>query len=243
MQQRLHVFELARELGVSISVIIQVAERLQLPVRRGIAQLTPRQEQLIRDEVERGGWRDRKHRVEPEPEPYNASRITRYANCDCCGFHFSYEGREKPDWCDQCVEHYEIEGESTDRTIARLTDHEPRLRKGYLYSSSKATEYEGKMKSAFESRQKWKAALVEVALGHEPADKGKCTCGASESPCATMRLLEYANKGIARQVERLAALSREELDHELYRDEPWRVDLKADDGPAASTGASEQSVA
>src|SRR5580704_3155915 len=57
MQQRLRVFELARELGVSILVIIQVAQRLKLPIRRGIAELTPRQEQLIRDEVDRGGWR------------------------------------------------------------------------------------------------------------------------------------------------------------------------------------------
>jgi hypothetical protein len=243
MQQRLRVFELARELGVSILVIIQVAQRLKLPIRRGIAELTPRQEQLIRDEVDRGGWRDRRHRVEEEPKSYDVTPTVRYTICECCGFHFSYEGWGKPDWCDQCAEHYEVEGESTDRTIARLADHEPRLRKGYRYSSNKATEYEGKMKSAFESRQKWKAALVEVALGHEPADKGKCTCGASESPCATMRLLEYANKGIARQVERLTALSREELDHELYRDEPWRVDLKADDGPAASTGTSDQSVA
>jgi hypothetical protein len=42
MTQRLRVFELARELGVSILAIIQVAERLNLPVRRGVAELTPR---------------------------------------------------------------------------------------------------------------------------------------------------------------------------------------------------------
>ena len=66
MQQRLRVFELARDLGVSISVIVEVAGRLQLPVRRGIAELTPRQEQLIRDEVNRGGWRDRRRRAEEE---------------------------------------------------------------------------------------------------------------------------------------------------------------------------------
>jgi hypothetical protein len=243
MPQRLRVFELARELGVSILVIIQVAERLRLPVRRGIAELTSRQEQLIRNEVDHGGWRDRQRRVEPEPEPYNIAPAIRYATCECCGFHFSYEIRERSDCCEYCIEHFEIEGESAERTIARLGDHEQRLRKRYLYSSGKATEYEGKMKSAFESRQKWKAALVEVAIGHEPTDKGKCTCGASESPCATMRLLEFANKGISRQVERLTTLSREELDRELYRDEPWRVNLKADDDPAASTDASDQSVA
>jgi hypothetical protein len=243
MQQRLRVFELARELGVSISVIVEVAGRLRLPVRRGVAQLTPRQEQLIRDEVDRGGWRDRKRRVEADSRPYEFVPTVRYATCDCCGFPFSYEGWGRPGCCEQCAGHFEIEGEAAERTIARLADHERRLRKGYLFSSSKATEYEGRMKSAFKSRQNWKAALVEVALGHEPTDTGKCACGASESPCATMRLLEYANKGIARQVEQLAALSREELDRELYRDEPWRIDLKVDDGPAASASTSDQSVA
>ncbi len=243
MQQRLRVFELARELGVSIPVIVQVAERLRLPVRRGVAQLTPRQEQLIREEVVRGGWRDRKRRAKEEPKSYEVGPVVRYAACGCCGFHFSYELREPSDWCEHCIGHFEIEDESAERTIARLADHEQRLRKRYIYSSGKATEYEGKMKSALESRQKWKAALVEVALGHEPTDKGKCTCCASESPCATMRLLEFANKGIARQVERPTTLSREELDHELYRDEPWRVDLEADDDPATSMDASDQSVA
>jgi hypothetical protein len=115
----------------------------------------------------------------------------------------------------------------------RLTDHEQQLRRWYKQASQKASEYETKMKSAFASRQKWKAALAEVAIGHEATEGGKCTCGASESPCATIRLLEFANKGIARQVERLATLSREELDRELYRDEPWKVNLIMDDDPVA----------
>jgi hypothetical protein len=212
MQQRLRVFELARELGVSISVIVQVAEDLSLPVRRGVAQLTPRQEQLIREAVERGGWRDRRRRVEEEPRTYDVAPTVRYATCECCEFPFSYEGWERPSWCERCREHFEIEDESTERTIARLRDHEQRVRKWYLHASTKATENEGKMKSAYVSRQKWKAALVEVALGHEPTADGKCACGAKESPCATMRLLEYANRGISRQVERLATLSRKELD-------------------------------
>ena len=72
MPQRLRVFELAHELGVSIRVIIEVAERLRLPVRRGVAELTPRQEQLIRDEVDHGGWRTRKLRAEEKPESFGA---------------------------------------------------------------------------------------------------------------------------------------------------------------------------
>jgi hypothetical protein len=58
-----------------------------------------------------------------------------------------------------------------------------------------------------------------------------CTCGASESSRATMRLLEYVSKGIAREVERLTSLSREALDHELYREEPWHVNLEVHDDP------------
>jgi hypothetical protein len=244
MTQRLRVFELARELGVTILVIIQVAERLQLPVRRGVAELSPRQEQLIRIEVDRGGWRDKRRRAEPEPEWSNNPRpYPRYATCECCGLHFTYVGFKKQDWCEHCTDHYEIENESANRTINRLTDHEQRLRARLNYASGKATEFEAKMKSAYESRQKWKAALAEIAVGHEPTESGKCTCGASESPCATMRLLEYSNKGIARQVERLTGLSREELDRELYRDEPWKVNLIVDDDPATQTGTDSKPAA
>lgn len=243
MPQRLRVFELAHDLGVSILVIIQVAERLKLPVRKGIAELSPRQEQLIRAEVDRGGWRDRRRRTEEDLKSYDVAPAVRYATCECCGFPFSYEAWEQTLWCEHCAEHNEIEGEPADRVIARLADHEQRVRKWYLRARSKATEYENRMKSAFESRQKWKAALVEIALGHEQTDGGKCTCGANESPCATMRLLEYANKGIARQVERLITLTREELDRELSREEPWNVDLKIDDDPAAPTETSDNPAA
>jgi len=245
MTQRLRVFELARELGVTILVIIQVAERLRLPVRRGVAELTPRQEQLIRNEVERGGWRNRKHRTEEEPKPtYNAVPSLRHSTCDCCGFLFTYVSWEQPEWCEHCAGHFETESEPADRTIARLKDHEQRVREWYLAAKSKATEYETRMKSAYESRQKWKAALVEIAIGHEPTDDGRCLCGAKEYPCATVRLLEYANKGISRQVERLAALPREELDRELYREEPWRnADLRVDDDQAASKEMDTKSVA
>lgn len=247
MPQRVRVFELARELGVSILVVIQVAERLKLPVRRGAAELTPRQEQLIRAEVDRGGWKDRTRRSETEPAPtYWSAPSVRYPTCECCGFRFVHytPPSEPPPQCEHCTEHYEIEGESTDRVIARLEDHEQRARDRYLAASSKATEYEGRMKAAYESRQKWKAALVEIAVGHEQTDDGKCLCGAKESPCTTLRFLEYANKGIARQVERLAALPREALNHELYRDEPWcDVDLRLDDDPAASTTPGENPAA
>jgi hypothetical protein len=198
MPQRLRVFELARELGVSIPVIIRVAESLRLPVRRGIAELTPRHEQLIRNQVERGGWRDRKRRTEVESKPYDVTPPVRYATCECCGLHFSYTGWQRSDRCEQCTEHFEIEGESADRTIARLEDHEQRLRERYLYASRKANEYEDRMRSAYESRQKWKAALIEVALGHEPAGDSKCTCGAKESPCATIRP-ESASRSVTRR--------------------------------------------
>jgi hypothetical protein len=145
----------------------------------------------------------------------------------------------KPPRCENCSDHYEIEGELPDRTISRLRDHEQRLQIWYRTASKRATEYEKRMKAAYEGRQKWKAALVEIAVDHEPVDGGKCMCGANESPCATIRLLEFHNKGIARVVERLTTLTRKQLDLELYGDEPWKADLRLDDDPAAATGSSE----
>jgi len=236
MKQRMRVFELASELGVRLPVIIHIAEDLGLPVRRGVAQLTPRQETLIRDEFSRGTWKDQGQRRKDSREPSRPQDALRYAKCECCELTFTYgdsNGLERPRWCQDCADHYQTADETSERAIARYANHEQATRARWQYASQRATEYASRMKMAFESRQKWKAALVEIALGHELTNEGNCACGASESPCATIRMLEYANRGIARQVERLTSLSREELERELYADEPWRVDLRADDDPAS----------
>jgi hypothetical protein len=90
------------------------------------------------------------------------------------------------------------------------------------HASKRATEYESRMKGALQSRQKWKAALVEVVLAHEETPTGECKCGARRYPCFTVAKLERTNRGIARQVEQLGTLSDRELERELYPETAWQ---------------------
>jgi len=240
VKQRKRVFELGRELGVRLSTVIEIAGVLGLPVRRGIAQLTPRQEMLIREECDRHGWRDLERRRSEPPASTPLGNAPRYRTCECCELRFMYgdgQHSEPPRWCPSCQAHHEVADEDPERTIERHRDHEQRLRTWFEHARRSASESEYRMQMAFQSRQKWKAVLVEVVLGHEPTGDGKCTCGASETPCATVRMVESLNKGIAREVERLSGLSPKELAEQLYGKEPWRVDLSTDDDPAADKPA------
>jgi hypothetical protein len=81
------------------------------------------------------------------------------------------------------------------------------------------------MKAALQSRDKWRRALVEVALAHEPTERGGCCCGATKYPCVTRRQLEIVNLGIAKQVERLEGLSDKELEQVLYGDDRALADF------------------
>lgn len=239
MVQRKRVFELARDLGTKPGTIIHLAEALQIPVIRVVAELTPGQEARIRDLYERGDWRARERRDREAPQVADPVPAIRYGTCSCCGLHFRHDpglpaGELR---CAPCREHYEIEGEAAARTIVRLSEHERRLRMWYEHAAEQATDNERRMHEAYRSRQKWKAALVEAVLGHEPKGTGGCTCGASESPCTSVRIVDATNRGITREIERLGGLSRRALEAELYGDDPWRINLILDDDPAAGRSA------
>lgn len=238
MPERLRVFELAKELGTSNRVVVSIAQELQLPVIRGVAQLTARQEQLIRDRFH--AKHSRVQRVPPPPPPVvrQPKQEVKYVRCACCELGFQYvigPDHIRPDWCPHCLSHYEVDNEPEARTISRLSDHVQRTRKAHKETASSAGKYYDDMKRAYESRQKWKIALVDIALGHEKADEGKCSCGANKFPCVTMRALEQSNRGIARQIDRLSSLTPEQLDWELHRDDPWHVDLRVDDDPLSAS--------
>jgi hypothetical protein len=223
MPEQLHVFDVAKELGVNISLVIKIADHLNIPLRRGAARVTQGQAARIREECHRGNWKlppsaARKPEVRLHPDGY-----FRAGRCACCKLSFRFtEDQDKPKWCRNCGGHYEIRGESPERQLARLIDHEARLSDWCEQASSKANEFESRMKHAYEGRQRWKTAFVEVILAHAESANGKCAACAERCPCTTWRTLEYANKGIAREVERLATLPPSQLDDELNRSEPWR---------------------
>lgn len=64
---------------------------------------------------------------------------------------------------------------------------------------------------AYESRDKWRDALLFVVEEHERR-AGRCSCG-SAWPCLTIKSLDRTNKGIARSIEEtLLAKDREVSD-------------------------------
>jgi hypothetical protein len=144
--------------------------------------------------------------------------------CGCCGFYFVYDkDGSTPEHCNTCIGHYPRQDESTARTIERLMEHDGRWRKRVADASEKATDYEGRMRSALRSRDLWRRTLVEIIVAHEPLTDGSCCCGAGGFPCVTRRQLEVSNRGIARQVETLEGLSEEELEKFM----------RGDDGPVS----------
>lgn len=88
--------------------------------------------------------------------------------------------------CGACEHHVETPGEPESRTLARLQDHEGRLRYAYRMFWSMAQENREKMKAAFHSRDRWRCALIEVILAHEAAGATGCRfCGSKSFPYPT----------------------------------------------------------
>lgn len=242
MPERVKVYELAKELGTSKLNVVWALQEMGFHIVSASAQLTGRQATAARRHFTAAStapaWRARAFAAaQRTDQPTDLA----WATCPCCELKFSYLRGEVDSrvvaGCPPCQPHLELADENDERMLARALEHESRLRFAFEYASKSASENEARMKQAYRSRQKWKAALAEVVLAHHPS-KGRCKCGAEKYPCLTVRRLEQANRGIARAVEQLAMLSDRELERELYPDEPWRqVDLEADDLGGPSTAA------
>jgi hypothetical protein len=107
--------------------------------------------------------------------------------CACCGMRFerSQHDRTQRHYFD-CQQHYPQDGEAPERELARLRHHDQVLGKGYAAAWHFQRKYHEKMTAALETRDKWKAALAQVLLTHEPAPDGSCTvCHEATFPCST----------------------------------------------------------
>jgi hypothetical protein len=155
--------------------------------------------------------------------------------CACCGMRFLREpGDRERRHCGGCQDHYAIDGEDAARELARLRDHDQRLRPGFAAAWHQQSRYEGRMKSAMDSRDTWKIALAEVMLAHEEADDGICkACRETAFPCSTWRKLDEANPGIHRRIEALWAMNRHERDHDGLAVWGVHVNRAATSGPSS----------
>jgi hypothetical protein len=239
------VYEAARECGVTNNELLDACRRLDIPASRVASKLRPDQVKRLRTHFAGkrkylGQGRSTSSRRPPEPvrtlipvlklhprdaAMWNVSEVAEIPTipngCACCGMRFPREpGDRNQRHCFDCQAHYPQDGEDSERELARLRDHDARLRPGFAAAWHQQSRYEGRMKSAMDSRDKWKAALAEVVLTHEEADDGGCkACHGTKFPCGTWRKLEEANPGIHRKIEALAGLPDEELKRVLYGDD------------------------
>jgi hypothetical protein len=230
----------AREVGEPRNNVLDTARRLGINVSRVSALLTDKQVQKLRTHYEgkkpqpfpprpRSTASNPPH-TQPEqsmrPEDLAMYDVTEGPSiphgCTCCGMRFPRRNTaiDPLAYCPRCHDHFQAEGESHERELARLRDHDERLRRGYARAWHCQGEYHDRMKAAFRSRDTWRAALVEVMLMHEEAEDGSCSaCHEKQFPCSTWRKLDEANRGIHRSVERYGTLPEEALERELHGDD------------------------
>jgi len=219
---------------------LRMARDLDINVGRFSSQLAPRQAERLRQHAVAKAEQRRKLfgsppvlvsqvAVVPEQRPNAAldePRLGPPGACACCGMRVPYDPDNldgQPERCPPCREHYEMRGEDDARLIARLIDHDRRLRPAYAAAWTAATDLEERMKSALHSRDTWRGTLVEIVMAHEETERG-CSCGVKSSPCLTIKTLQQSNRGVSRRVESFASMPDQERSAALYRRDHWDHD-------------------
>lgn len=215
---------LSRELGVSKLEMYKALQELHINVKRMAARLNQQQEARVRTYFTNRakashGPMPNTPRVPPSDPPPAASPHLREfpKTCNCCDrlWLLRAEADTPRPICDECVEHHVRPDEPIGRRLERAESHARIFRAERDRAFAYAAESDAFKRIAYESRAKWRAALVEVVLDHDEDQGGLCWCG-DALPCRTWRMLEEANKGIHRNVERWASWSDKRLDEFLY---------------------------
>lgn len=146
-------------------------------------------------------------------------RALRSGRCACCALAYEYEwwpGSPAHPYCGACIQHARNSDVSDDaRTLARLRDHEPRIRAYADHAAQRATEYEGQAKQAktdgarqaaraLSQRDLYRRLLSDVYNLHSEA-KGQCKTCKARYPCATVKVLEGGPGGAGDAIIRAAS--------------------------------------
>lgn len=130
-------------------------------------------------------------------------REERTVRCRCCRLGFTYvDAVTAADhhYCEPCVEHVRVAGESDERRLARLEEHEPRIWRHVedarevaqrCHADAKAAMEQ--VSAALESRDLWRMQVTAAHAEHRDQIDGQCSCGA-KAPCATNRAMQRARE-------------------------------------------------
>lgn len=218
--ERLRVVDLAGELGVSARALVMTAHELDINVIRGAALLHAGQVHKLRQYYKNN--RDARRRPTPAIDlakvPKKHEEEARGARCTCCDFTFTYlPFKDSHDLCPECRDHFPRDGEAGWQAQVRLEDHAAQARRKANDYREACAKLSKERDEAYEKRNKWMAALVEIVVAHGPDDEGDgCMCGSPEFPCLTRRHLRDVNRGIYNRCEELEGMNEDEFNKVLY---------------------------
>lgn len=229
--------ELCGEFGVSQGELWKVMREMRFNITRMAALLNSTQERQLRQYWENQAKLKARPIKRTTPLPRRAMPPARpvavaarsetemfFKTCTCCDRRWALnaiEDRPEP-LCPECKSHFPKQGESPERRLDRAESHAVLCRKDRDNAYQRVQEMSRERDQAYESRAKWRNALVEVVLDHDEGPGGVCWCG-DKYPCRTWKALFEANRGIHTQVEKWASWSDQRLEDYLYGDEHRRT--------------------
>jgi hypothetical protein len=219
------------EYGLSVRETQECARKVGVHRAKGATQLRPAEVEKLRpalakaqsakaalDALRTENTRAELESLAPEPPP----RVVTDDECDCCHLRLDShsEMEEGVPLCGHCRDHHYQPGESRNRELARLRDHDKRMRSAFLRARSAADEYRKALRGVAENRDDWREAAVRLVIDHTEGPDRRCTKCDQQFPCELVGILSAVNRGFARKVESLAGFSDKELDRHLH---PSRV--------------------
>jgi hypothetical protein len=232
MPQWITMAKLAKEYGLRLPEVQECARKVGVPAQKGAAKVPPAQVDRMRPELEairrRNQWvRNQQSSVSIELADHRVEEVQEKApddvvhvECACCQLTLDCRGDLGEPYCGYCRDHFQMPGESTQRKLARLSDHDQRMRAAYVRARSAYYEcrgdYGARLAHMIENRNEWRAAATRLVIDHRETDKGRCGKCNQSFPCESVKILTRVNRGFARKVETLAGFSDEELERHLH---------------------------
>jgi len=228
MSRFMKIYELAREYDLSTFEVQECARKLGLPHSKAVTMLNAEQVDLLRPALE-AEQRMKHWQRSRRGQATNAKGDVVRVECACCQLTLDCRADHGPSLCGACRDHFAIPGESVERKVARLGDHDVRMRKAYLAAREAYHESRRKVASALASRDTWREAATKLVQDHIAGLRGHCNKCNQLFPCEPVRVLQSVNYGYWKFVDGLAGFSEEETERhtnprkaaerEVWRDE------------------------
>lgn len=215
MPQFVRLVELAREYDLSIPEVQDCARKLGLPWSKAITMLNGNQVAELRPALEAEQRTKRWQRDRPasdDPEHPGVQGDVVHVECACCQLTLHCRADMGEAYCDWCRDHFALPGENLERKIARLTDHDVRMRNAYVRAREAYYDCRRQLASALESRDGWREAVTKLVHDHIAGARGHCNKCNRPFPCETVQILRGVNYGFSKYTERLAGYSDEEVE-------------------------------